>query len=1234
MPRPHMPQHLSLHRVKSSQNHKSTNGPETPGPPSPAPSQSGSSKQLGASTTPSRNGSPTRTSGAGSTGAMPRAVGPGSPGEGRGDHRGMGLVLRVSVLKGRKLAAKDKSGTSDPYLVLTLGDAKEATSVVSKTLNPEWGQTFEFPVTDTDSALLEAVCWDKDRFKKDYMGEFDVMLEEVFARGTTTPEPKWYPLEGRRSGKRKQKKDANVSGEVLLKFQLFDPLNPVATPQQVLQKFHGVVAEVGQDEEDEEDEDLLRQVNSRDLDDVSEEDGDDETPPDEEVEGARTPGGGPDDQQKRRRRQRLKKLKRKSKLKTYEFSGLSDVAGVLFLEINRITDLPPERNLTRTSFDMDPFVVTSLGKKTYRTRTVNHNLNPVYDEKLVFQVQKHELNYSLSFAVVDKDKFSGNDFVGTALFPVEKVRSLSPEADPETGLYKLPDPDAVTDNDTRRRKWRAPMNRSNSQTNVNTQKSGRPSRNSSATNLTKLNKSASNSGLAQLGANAGVQSASTTSNQQGAPPRLGLQRQDSDSSLLMQEQVRPAPTSNTSAYSYMSANGSTHVLNEDGSDESGLYYYELPLELKNKARWEDKHNPVLYIRAKYLPYRALRQQFWRVMLRQYDADESGRIDKVELVTMLDTLGSTLHNSTIDGFFRRFQDQNGGEEILTMDQAVRCLEDQLMQNTTAHRSLDQWKGKVRDMMGVRGSDPSTSTARLGMEANGSSSEDSPSAGQTPYMGSTTQNLNPSTNQIPTLEVSDLSDAGERGERLPDDELAVTPQPSSSPPSFPPENDLTDLEDGGGSSGEEHVVEIHECPICHLPRLTRGRKTTDADIITHIATCASSDWRAVNNLMMAGFVTSSQAQRKWYSKIITKVSYGGYRLGANSANILVQDRMTGIINEERMSVYVRLGIRLLYKGLKSNNMENKKVRKLLRSMSFKQGKKYDDPASASQIPGFINFHQLDMSEVLRRTEEFKTFNEFFYRELKPGARPCSAPENPHIIVSPADCRSVVFNKLDEAQKIWVKGRDFSVERLLGDVYPQDAKRYKGGALGIFRLAPQDYHRFHVPVDGIMCEPKTIDGEYYTVNPMAIRSALDVYGENVRVIVPIDSDVHGRVMVICVGAMLVGSTVITRPKGERVRRAEELGYFKFGGSTLLVLFEPGRMVWDDDLVANSNGALETLLRVGMSVGHSEGHAPHTPDMQKANPTVEEKAEAKRRIEGSLAPSAGGDVGGGGVGLGMKIK
>jgi phosphatidylserine decarboxylase len=117
---------------------------------------------------------------------------------------------------------------------------------------------------------------------------------------------------------------------------------------------------------------------------------------------------------------------------------------------------------------------------------------------------------------------------------------------------------------------------------------------------------------------------------------------------------------------------------------------------------------------------------------------------------------------------------------------------------------------------------------------------------------------------------------------------------------------------------------------------------------------------------------------------------------------------------------------------------------------------------------------------------SFNEFFYRKLKPEARPCTAPDNPAIVVSPADCRSVVFNEIDKATKVWIKGKDFNMKRLLGAAYPDEAAKFEGGALGIFRLAPQDYHRFHVPVDGVIGEPKAIEGQYYTVNPMAIRSS----------------------------------------------------------------------------------------------------------------------------------------------------
>ncbi|RAL59411.1 hypothetical protein DID88_006785 [Monilinia fructigena] len=1059
-----------------------------------------------------------------------------------------GLVLKVVVLKARNLAAKDKSGTSDPYLVLTLGDEKSTTHTIQKTLNPEWNVTLQLPVTGTNSLLLDCVCWDKDRFGKDYLGEFDLALEDIFSNDSHEQEPTWYPLRSKRPG---GKKDSNVSGHVMLQFTLFDTTNPGASSHQILEKFRTLVGV--------ESPGLVTPSRYQDSitpgPELTEDDYFDEgTEPSDETDDP----SKPENVEKRRKRLRLKGLRKKKQLSAYEFSGESEVVGIVFLEIGKVTDLPPERNMTRTSFDMDPFVVASLGKKTYRTRVIRHNLNPIFNEKMIFQVLRHEQTYSLAFTVIDRDKLSGNDFIASAVLPVKDITDTAPEADPETGLYAMRDPPdlsnlSVQQPQAKGSRFKLPMSRSTSSQSLN--KLGRP--------IMKRETSSQNTN------NGGISGKTTPTLAPTSVPAANPTGLSPNDALLPPPVVEPEESS------------------EQGDPD--LHSFEVPLKLKMRKKWEEKHSPVLYIKAKYAPYPALRQQFWRAMLRQYDSDESGCISKVELTTMLDTLGSTLKESTIDGFFRRFQLPNADGQFseLSVDQAVICLEDQLQQKQPETHLGDKMRNLMPDTSAIKNSIPN----QLG-GAREDRSTDTANSAPSEITLSQFQSESSEAAFASTQSVDHLGTAGEEGELLDSDDL----------------NNQT----------EEHVVEIRECPICHQPRLN---KRSDADIITHIATCASQDWRQVDNLVMAGFVTSSQAQRKWYSKVITKISYGGYKLGANSANILVQDRITGQINEERMSVYVRLGIRLLYKGLKSKEMEKKRIRKLLRGLSFKQGVKYDDPASAAEIQKFINFHQLDMSEVLLPLEQFKNFNEFFYRQLKPDARPCSAPDNPRIIVSPADCRSVVFNRMDEATKIWVKGREFSIERLLGNAYPEDAKRYTNGSLGIFRLAPQDYHRFHIPVDGVMGTPKTIEGEYYTVNPMAIRSALDVYGENVRIVIPIDSPEHGRVMVICVGAMMVGSTVITRKAGENVKRAEELGYFKFGGSTILLLFEEGAMKYDDDLVGNSSQALETLIRVGMSIGHHPSQGQHTPDMRKNEEDITEleKAEAKRRIEGSISNQGG---------------
>ena len=920
----------------------------------------------------------------------------------------------------------------------------------------------------TDVPLLECVCWDKDRFKKDYMGEFDIAVEDIFDNGQISTEPKWYKLKSKR---KEGKKKNEVSGEIQMQFSIVDSANPAANPEDIQKKFRSVMNLADSDD------DLSRvSTNADDDEDQEDEDVDDTAETENESESIEKPAI--------EKKKRLARLRRKSiAARAYDFLS-SDISGIIFMEIVKVTDLPPEANVTRTSFDMDPFVVAGLGRKVLRTKVVRHNLNPVFHEKMLFQVMRHETGYSLTFTIIDKDKLSGNDFVASTSYPVQRLIDKAPIQDPETGLYDLPDPpeyspDAQKQEGSRSR-FRLPLSRTSSTQSIG--KLGRP----------------------------GVRrDDSNTSMKNGDSPEFFRLTPSSSP-----ETSRLAPTSAPASVPTSTPTENGGYLHRESltTEESGLETLDIQLELKNKERWESKHSPSLQIKAKYLPYHALRQQFWRAMLKQYDADESGRISKIEMTTMLDTLGSTLKESTIDGFFKRYAPENDetGEGDLTPSQAVVCLEDQLEKTSQTKKLVSE---RVKDLA-------QASAATSGTETPSESAS---------YHQQLTSGM-----------------PGEEGQYI--------------------TNDLSDE-----SNGEEHVIEIRECPICHQPKL---HKRSDTEIVTHIATCASSDWRQVNNLVMGGFVTQSQAQRKWYSKVINKVSYGGYKLGANSANILVQDRITGQINEERMSVYVRLGIRLLYKALGARDMERRMIRKMLRSMSVKQGKKYDDPASASSIEGFIAFHQLDMSEVLLPTSDFKNFNEFFYRALKPEARPCSAPDRPEIIVSPADCRTVVFNTIDDATRIWVKGREFSIEHLIGSVYPLDVKRYKGGSMGIFRLAPQDYHRFHIPVDGVLGTPKAVEGEYYTVNPMAIRSALDVYGENIRVVVPIDTVAHGRVMYVCIGAMMVGSTVITRKAGEKVKRAEELGYFKFGGSTILLFFEPGRMVYDDDLIENSTSAVETLV------------------------------------------------------------
>ncbi|KAJ3221612.1 hypothetical protein HK099_003308 [Clydaea vesicula] len=380
-------------------------------------------------------------------------------------------------------------------------------------------------------------------------------------------------------------------------------------------------------------------------------------------------------------------------------------------------------------------------------------------------------------------------------------------------------------------------------------------------------------------------------------------------------------------------------------------------------------------------------------------------------------------------------------------------------------------------------------------------------------------------------------------------------------------------------EERLTNINVCPICKK----KIKEDTDLDIISHVALCGHEDLSKLDTLVCGGLLTESYASKKWFTKILSYVTYGAYNIGKNSANILVQDRVTGQLIEEKMPSYIRLGIRLLYQTRKGKAADRKTVKKLLKSMSIKQGKKFNAPESVKEIPGFIAFHKLQVDEILDPIDTFKNFNEFFYRKLKPSARVISSID-PKVAVSGADCRLNAFSSISEATRLWIKvdsGENFSIANLLQD--PVKAKLFEGGSCCIFRLAPQDYHRFHIPVDGVVGETKSISGEYFTVNPMAIRNRTDVYTENVRKITYIYSDHFGTVAFCAIGAMMVGSIVLTSEENQRVKRMDEHGYFAFGGSTCILLFEPKKILFDSDLITNSNQGLETLVKVGSSLGRA---------------------------------------------------
>ena len=239
--------------------------------------------------------------------------------------------------------------------------------------------------------------------------------------------------------------------------------------------------------------------------------------------------------------------------------------------------------------------------------------------------------------------------------------------------------------------------------------------------------------------------------------------------------------------------------------------------------------------------------------------------------------------------------------------------------------------------------------------------------------------------------------------------------------------------------------------------------------------------------------------------------------------------------------------------------------------------DRASSCEKIEPFIAQYGLDESEFEKAAAEFVSFNDFFSRRLRAGARPID-PDPAHVVF-PADGRHLGIANLSEAQGFYVKGQVFDLRLLLGD--DRLADRYREGAMVISRLCPVDYHRFHFPAAGAPSSPGRIPGHLWSVSPIALRRNLQFLTQNKRFLTVLRSETAGQILILEVGATNVGSVVQTYTPDERVAAGDEKGFFQFGGSVTITLFEPGRVALTDDLHHHSSQQIELYARMGDTMG-----------------------------------------------------
>lgn len=237
------------------------------------------------------------------------------------------------------------------------------------------------------------------------------------------------------------------------------------------------------------------------------------------------------------------------------------------------------------------------------------------------------------------------------------------------------------------------------------------------------------------------------------------------------------------------------------------------------------------------------------------------------------------------------------------------------------------------------------------------------------------------------------------------------------------------------------------------------------------------------------------------------------------------------------------------------------------------------SARAVVPFVKNNAIDVSEAALDISSYKTFNQFFTRRLRGGARAPSDPENARAISFPSDGRHLLIRDISSATRFYAKGSKFDIASFLGD--SALARSFEGCDMLISRLAPVDYHRFHFPLSGEIAARRKIKGSLYSVSPIALSHRLSILWQNRRVLNVVENPDFGFYAFVEIGATNVGGIVNTRRVGESVARGDEAGFFNFGGSCVITLFPKRAINWNQALLEASSRGVECYARAGMKAG-----------------------------------------------------